>query len=79
MQAISAWEMCSATSRDFGRFDRLYRRKAHVHHFSQYVSTEYLVEAREELLRLRDQYNELQASTPPPEAQGLLDKLVSFT
>ena len=61
------------------RFDRLYRRKAHVHHFSQYIDAAHLGDAREELQRVMDQYNELGQATPTPDAQQLLARLVSFS
>ena len=41
--------MASVLDTSIGRFDRLYRRKAHVHHFSQYVDPSVLTQAREAL------------------------------
>ena len=37
-----------------GRFDKLYRRKAHMHHFCQYVDASVLARAREALVEVRD-------------------------
>ena len=60
------------------RFDRLYRRKAHMHHFSQFIDAVHLPRAREVLLGVRDQYRALNQATPPPDAQALMDRLVSL-
>jgi tubulin epsilon len=60
------------------RFDRLYRRKAHVHHFSQYIDASHLATAREALLTVREQYASMHDQTPPPAAQQLLDRLVNL-
>ena len=61
------------------RFDRLYRRKAHMHHFCQYVEPSVLARARETLVGVRDQYRQFEDASPPPEVQPLLDRLVPFS
>lgn len=60
------------------RFDRLYRRKAHLHHFTQYVDAGVLAQAKETMLEVRDGYQRLQEAQPSTDVQQLLDRLVPF-
>merc|ERR1711920_810606 len=55
------------------RFHRLYRRRAHVHHFTQYMQLERFEEAREAIESIASDYERLQSELPSPEAQLLLD------
>jgi hypothetical protein len=47
-----------------GRFQRLYKRRAMVHHYSQYMDPLRFDEAYEDLLRLVDDYRGLDAPQP---------------
>ena len=59
------------------RFDLLYKRRAHLHHFTQYMEAEALAGAREVVRSVASEYNRLKDTSPPPEAAALLAKLVS--
>ena len=68
---------CFATTLETltARFDKLYRRRAHLHHFTQYMEADGLASARDELLAVRDEYERLGGAAPPPEACALLERL----
>lgn len=51
-----------------GRFQRLYSRRAMVHHYTQYMDAEGLPQARDDLLGLIQEYRELQQQQTPPAA-----------
>ena len=59
-----------------GRFDGLYKRKAYLHHFTQYMEPAGLQHAREVVQHVHDEY-EAMRNTPPPsdEAQRLMERL----
>lgn len=55
----------AATFERFGaRFQRLYKRKAMVHHYAQYMDTHCFDEAYEDLLQLVDDYRGLDGAHP---------------
>jgi hypothetical protein len=56
--------MATTFERFGGRFQRLYKRKAMVHHYSQYMDTLCFDEAYEDLLRLVDDYRGLEGARP---------------
>ena len=58
------------------RFDKLYRRRAHTHHFTQYMDSFQFDEAREALCSIAGEYASLQHVQPPASAQRALDRLV---
>ena len=58
-----------------GRFDRLYKRKAHVHHYTQFMEAEALAQARESLATVQAEYARLGAAVPSAEALDLLERL----
>ena len=58
------------------RFDRLYKRKAHLHHFTQYIEAGSLASAREAVRRAADEYSAMRQPPPPSdEARALLERL----
>ena len=57
------------------RFDLLYKRRAHVHHFTQYVDPDALVGAREAVRAVVTEYNQHRDAAPPPEAAALLERI----
>jgi len=57
------------------RFDRLFKRKAHLHHFTQYMEAEGLAAAREVVRGVGDEYGRLHGAAAPPEALALLDRI----
>ena len=58
-----------------GRFDTLYKRRAHVHHFTQYMEGQGLDEAREAVRSVGCEYERLRSPHVPPEAAKLLERL----
>mmetsp|Transcript_26925 Transcript_26925/g.85653 ORF Transcript_26925/g.85653 Transcript_26925/m.85653 type:complete len:165 (-) Transcript_26925:47-541(-) len=58
------------------RFDKLYSRRAHLHHFTQYMDAARIDEARDALAALAAEYCELHGQPPPPEAEALMEQLV---
>lgn len=58
-----------------GRFDRLYKRKAHLHHFTEYMDAGGIAEARECVQVVREAYAGLNNAPVPDEALALLDRL----
>jgi tubulin epsilon len=62
-------------SESVSRFDRLYKRRAHVHHFTEYVEAEAMVHAREAVKQVAADYNRLRAAPVPAEAMSLLERL----
>ena len=57
------------------RFNKLYKRRAHVHHFTQYMEASAFDEARAALAQLAAEYEGMQLAEAPPEAQSLLSRL----
>lgn len=57
------------------RFDRLYKRRAHLHHFTQYMDAAGLAEAREAVARVAADYTARQSAPAPEAALGLLERL----
>jgi tubulin epsilon len=57
------------------RFDKLYKRKAHLHHFTQYMEAQGLAEAREAVKSVTAEYERLGSAVVPPEAAKLLERL----
>ena len=58
------------------RFDRLYKRKAHLHHFTQYVEPGMLASAREVVRGTADEYKRLgDEGAPSDEARELMQRL----
>lgn len=49
-----------------GRFQKLYRRKAHLHHYTQFIEEEDVEAASGTIVDLIDEYTALE-NTPPPE------------
>mmetsp|Transcript_3203 Transcript_3203/g.9222 ORF Transcript_3203/g.9222 Transcript_3203/m.9222 type:complete len:482 (-) Transcript_3203:274-1719(-) len=60
------------------RFDRLYLRKAHLHHYTQYVEEATFDEARACVGELVDDYARLQASVPPAHVEHPLDDAIEL-
>ncbi len=55
-----------------GRFDRLYRHKAHLHHFTQYIGADELAGARDTVRGVAAEYARLRgAANAPAEAPAL--------
>ena len=57
------------------RFQRLYSRRAMVHHYTQYIDDQVLSEARDDLRGLIQEYNDLQGAQPPPAGVSLTRRL----
>ena len=57
------------------RFDKLYKRKAHLHHFTQYMEAAGMAEAREVVKQVAGEYERLRNVPVPPEAAALLEQL----
>ena len=56
-------------------FDALYKRKAHVHHFTQYMDSAGLDAARETVRTLANDYARLPDAGVAPEALAILQRL----
>ncbi|KYF38834.1 putative tubulin, partial [Toxoplasma gondii TgCatPRC2] len=50
------------------RFDKLFKRKAHLHHYEQYMDLDMFVEASESVLDLASSYAFLNRNNFPPPA-----------
>ena len=58
------------------RFDKLYKRRAHLHHFTQYMEVDGLAAARETVKATADEYAALHLQpTPSEEAIALMQRL----
>lgn len=55
-----------------GRFQRLYSRRAMVHHYTQYMDGEGLLQARDDLLGLIQEYRDLQQQQEAPPAAAMM-------
>ena len=58
-----------------GRFDKLFKRRAHVHHFTEYMEADGLVEARDAVKATADAYARMRNAPVPDEALELLQRL----
>ena len=58
------------------RFNKLYKRRAHVHHFTQYMEASRFDEAHDLLCQVATEYEQIQSAAVPAEQQGLLDQLL---
>ena len=70
--------MGSVLSDAVSRFDRLYKRKAHVHHFTEYVETDVLAHARETVRHTALEYEKVGAQAgmaPSDEARELMQRI----
>ena len=58
------------------RFGKLYKRRAHLHHFTQYMEADGLAAARETVKATADEYAALHLQpTPSEEAIALMQRL----
>ena len=63
-----------------GRFDRLYKRKAHMHHFTQYMEAAELGMARDTVVRTAEEYDMMRdPPEPSEEAKELMQRLRGAT
>jgi len=58
------------------RFNKLYRRRAHMHHFTQYMEASRFDEAHDLLSQVASEYEQIQSAAVPTEQQGLLERLL---
>ena len=58
-----------------GRFDRLYKRKAHLHHFTQFMEPDNMTDSRERVRFVASEYERHQGAVVPSEAEALLVRL----
>ena len=69
-------QMADVLGEAVGRFDRLFKRKAHLHHFTQYMEAGGIADAREAVRVTADAYQQMRNPPPPSEeAMKLLEKL----
>lgn len=57
------------------RFNKLYRRRAHVHHFTQYMEASHFDVAHDALRQVAAEYEQIQRATVPTEQQQLVERL----
>ena len=57
------------------RFNKLYRRRAHVHHFTQYMEASHFDVAHEALRQVETEYEQIQRAEVPAEQQQLVEQL----
>ena len=67
--------MAGVLGEQLSRFDKLYKRKAHLHHFTQYMEAQGLQEAREAILDVQADYARHSNPEVPPEAAALMERL----
>ena len=56
------------------RFQRPYRRKAHVHHFTRYTEEARFEEAREAIETVADAYERMQFEQPAEKVRALIER-----
>lgn len=58
------------------RFDRLFSRKAHLHHYTQYIDQAHIEGARANVVDLIAEYAAVQAARPPERVEQPLDRAI---
>ena len=58
------------------RFNKLYRRRAPMHPFTQYMEASRFDEAHDVLSQVASEYEQIQSAAVPAEQQGLLERLL---
>jgi tubulin epsilon len=58
-----------------GRFMKLYKKKAHLHHYTEYMELSQFQNSLESLKSLIDEYNILQNATPPEDVPRFVPEL----
>lgn len=60
------------------RFDRLYTRRAHVHHYTQFIELEQMEHARANVVDLIGEYAAVQSAPPPARVELPLDRAIAL-
>ena len=60
------------------RFDALYRRRAHAHHFTRYMDASEFDDARDGIAGVAAQYARLQDLPVPPEAAATMAQILGL-